>query len=130
MSRTDKTAPRRVKALYYPNWTVESHDHTNGACELPDAPTVDNVDEYETLYLYRGEWVSYPFDRKDWRTSPRLASCTTCHWSTSRDFQCSSLANACGCRMCSADAYYETPRRKRERESSKRYVRRDWHNEY
>jgi hypothetical protein len=130
MSRTDKTAPYNVKALYYPSWVTESHDHVNGVCELPEKPTTDNIEKYDCLYLYQGEWVKeYPFDRRNWKTSPKLATCWTCHYVRSHAFWYSGMAR-CGCPRCNADPYYMVPRSKRERMAAERYVRGGWKKEY
>lgn len=130
MSRTDKTAPYNVKALYYPTWVVEVHDHTNGACELPERATYDNVGEYDALWFYQGEWVKdYPLDRKNWKTNPHLPQSRTCYWGLSREFQCNGMAR-CGCRMCSRDPFYEVPQRKRRRMEDRRFTRGDWMKEY
>lgn len=131
MSRTDKTAPYSVKALYYPSWVEEIHDHTNGVCELPERPTVENVGEYDCLWKYQGEWLTeHPASDAPYKERAALPQANTCHWATSMEFWRSRLASGCGCPMCSYDAYYATPRRKRERAETKRYVRSGWMKEY
>jgi hypothetical protein len=129
MSKTDKTAPYNVKLLYYPSWVIEVHDHRNGICELPEKPTPSNINDYQALYLYNGEWVDeYPFNRREWKTNPSLPSCMTCHYGASRRSWGSHLLR-CGCPVCQ-----DTCGRKRETRSerltAKRYSRGGWRKEY
>ena len=102
LSRTDKTAPWRVKVFYYPTWVEEMHDHINGVCDLPPRPTRDNVD-----WFHRG----------------------SCGWVYSMEFMRSSMAR-CACKMCGRDAYEKMPRRRRQRIEGKRYTRGGWLKEY
>lgn len=102
MSRTDKTAPWRVKVLYYPAWVEEYHDHTGGECDLPARPAVGNVSN---------------------------VAGGNCGWTFSMEFRCSGMQR-CGCRMCNRDPFYEVPKRKRDRMAGRRYVRRGWRKEY
>lgn len=127
MSRTDKTAPWRVKTLYYPSWVEEYHDHDHGLpCELPERPTVENLDKYDQLVLVDGEWVSYR--NIPWRDRRGLPFRNTCHWTASREFYCSGMAR-CGCAMCKGEVY-ELRLAKKRRIDAKRYVRGEWMKEY
>lgn len=103
MSRTDKTAPYNAKALYYPSWVVEYHDHRTTECDLPDRPTYDNVG-----WLPNGQH---------------------CGWVYSQEFMCSSMAR-CSCDMCGYDAYDSIPLRKRQRIEGRRYCKGGWMDEY
>lgn len=107
MSRTDKTQPWRIKALFYPNWVDENHDHTKGYCDLPEQATVNNVGNWEGV-------------------TQRSRSC---YWDYAHEFWCSGMAR-CGCPACNRDPYYEVPKRKRDRMAGRRYVRTGWRSEY
>lgn len=102
MSRTDKTQPWRVKALFYPSYVKEHHDHRKHACNLPPKATVDNVD------WWHGE---------------------DCGWIYSNKFTDSAWTN-CTCGVCDYDPYYEVPKRKRDRLAAKRYTQSGWRKEY
>lgn len=104
MSKTDKTAPWRVKTTYKSTYLVEQHDHRDGSCDLPARP--------------------HPKDRPHLWTSDG----TRCYWAISTEFFCTGLAR-CGCAMCTGEIY-EGSRRRRERRAGKRYAQRDWRNEY
>lgn len=133
MSKTDKTQPFRIKVFFYPSWVEEFHDHRNGVCELPEKATPNNIEEYDALWFYKGVWVTeYPFDRKNWKTNPRLAQSMTCYWGYSLEFWRSKMA-ACGCRICSKRYSYwdwgsETNRGRRHQ--ARQYVRGGWKKEY
>lgn len=111
MSKTDKTAPWRVKTLFDPSYLVEVHDHRagldhDGNCDLPPRPT--------------GARENAPgWSKRDG---------TRCHWGYSTEFVCSGLAR-CGCDFCDG-AHYETPRNRRDRRIGKRYARDAWRTEY
>lgn len=131
MSRTDKTAPYRVKSLYYPSWVEEVHDHSKGYCDLPEQATVDNIGDYDCLWRYRGEWLTqHPEKDLHWKERAALPQANTCYWGNSMEFYRSRLASGCGCNMCSYDAYDSTPRYKRERIDARRYCRSGWKKEY
>ena len=104
MSRTDKTAPWRVKAFFYPSFIEEHHNHENHVCDLPDRPTIDNL-----------RWWG--------NVDPE------CTWVWSRRFVNHPLAR-CSCYMCGYDAYESIPRRKRQRIEGRKYCRDGWRDEY
>lgn len=104
MSRTDKTAPWRVKAFYYASWVEEYHDHSRGECDLPPHATQENLG-----------WV------------PGRDS--NCGWTWSIEMVRHPLQR-CGCSMCGYDAYWSIPRRKRQRIDARRYCRDGWRDEY
>jgi hypothetical protein len=127
MSRTDKTAPYRVKVFYYPKWVEEYHDHNHGLpCELPEKPTPQNLDQYDQFVLIDGEWVPYKSVPHAVRRSKPFRN--TCHWTASHEYRCSGMAR-CGCAMCKG-LNYETAPNKKTRMSSRKYVRGAWKLEY
>lgn len=101
MSRSDKQAPWGVKAFYYPDWIQEHHYHVGRDCDLPERPTVHNIEHWGVLH---------------------------CAWVYSREFMYHPLQR-CTCYMCSHDAY-GTPRRLKERREGKRLAKGDWKKEY
>jgi hypothetical protein len=103
MSRTDKTAPWRIKAFYYPSWVEEYHDHSRTECDLPPRATLDNV-----------SW---------------MPARDECGWVFAREFVCSDMAR-CSCYMCGYDAYRSVPLRRSQRYKARRYCRDGWRDEY
>lgn len=104
MSKTDKTAPWRVKVHYAHEYLEEHHDHSKGDCDLPPRPKV-------------GEDFSWP----------RFHGQVNCYWDFSFAYYRSPWAR-CGCDMCGYDAF-QTPRRKRQRKEGKR-IARNWRDEW
>ena len=103
MSRTDKTAPWRVKAFYYPSWVEEYHDHRDGVCNLPPQATQENLD-----------WI--PGRGK-------------CGWVWSMEMVRHPLQQ-CNCKLCRRWGWdlKNTPRGKRR--AARRYCRDGWRDEY
>src|SRR4051812_33687946 len=113
MSRTDKTAPSRVKMFYYPDWIEEYHDHRHGECDLPPRPR--NPKDEGLEYWYGGT---------------RHNKETHCYWVASyTNYYTHGLAQ-CGCSICGRDAYESMPRRKRQRIEGRNYCRNGWEKEY
>lgn len=105
MSKTDKTAPWRVKVHYEPTYLVEVHDHRDHVCDLPPRPEVGKENVPGSF-----GWMGH---RKE----------TYCHWGYSMEYITSKWAR-CGCWMCS----YPDTRRKNRRNGKK--ATRNWQDEY
>lgn len=108
MSKTDKTAPFKMKVHNRSYWLVEVHDHRyNHECDLPARPK--------------------PGEEINWSQAVWGKVRKPCHWSGASEFW-SVGENRCGCPMCSEQDWRKQERRKERRQGKKQT--RNWEKEW